>query len=281
MPAVNEQPIYLDYNATTPIAPEVLDAMLPVLRDGFGNPSSSHAYGNAARALVGRAREQVAALLDCSPGEVIFTSGGTESNNAALIGIAEATRDKGRHLVTSAIEHPAVAATCGYLERRGWEVTRIGVDHDGEIGLNELADAVRPETTLISIMHANNETGVLQPIEDVRESIAPLGAILHTDAAQSVGKVDCRVDRLGVDALTLAGRRCFDPRRAQAVRAEGRRRPVPAPGHAVRALSARRESRDRSPCGDGKRGPHRRARPRLRTRRPGRHDAQTTSVATP
>ncbi|MCH7779967.1 MAG: aminotransferase class V-fold PLP-dependent enzyme, partial [Acidobacteria bacterium] len=150
MPAVSEQPIYLDYNATTPIAPEVLDAMLPVLRDGFGNPSSSHAYGNAARAWVGRAREQVAALLDCSPGEVIFTSGGTESNNAALIGIAEATRDKGRHLVTSAIEHPAVAATCDYLEGRGWEVTRLGVDHDGRIRLDELARAVRPETTLIS-----------------------------------------------------------------------------------------------------------------------------------
>lgn len=212
MPAVTEQPIYLDYNATTPIAPEVLDAMLPVLRDGFGNPSSSHAYGNAARAWVGRAREQVATLLDCSPDEVIFTSGGTESNNAALIGIAEATRKKGRHLVTSAIEHPAVTATCDYLEGRGWEVTRIGVDHDGRIRLDELARAVRPDTTLISIMHANNETGVLQPIEEVRGTIAPLGAILHTDAAQSVGKVDCRVDRLGVDALTLAGHKLYAPK---------------------------------------------------------------------
>ena len=212
MPAVSEQPIYLDYNATTPIAPEVLDAMLPVLRDGFGNPSSSHAYGDAARAWVGRAREQVAGLLGCSPGEVIFTSGGTESNNAALIGIAEATREKGQHLVTSVIEHPAVAATCGYLEGRGWEVTRIGVDHNGRIRLEELARAVRPETTLISIMHANNETGVLQPIEEVRESIAPLGVILHTDAAQSVGKVDCRVDRLGVDALSLAGHKLYAPK---------------------------------------------------------------------
>jgi len=212
MRAVSELPIYLDYNATTPIAPEVLDVMLPVLRDGFGNPSSSHAYGNAAGELVGRAREQVAALLGCAPGEVIFTSGGTESNNAALIGIAEATRETGQHIITSAIEHPAVAATCGYLESRGWEVTRIGVDHDGRIRLDELAGAVRSDTTLISIMHANNETGVLQPIEGLRESIAPLGAILHTDAAQSVGKIDCRVDRLGVDALTIAGHKLYAPK---------------------------------------------------------------------
>jgi len=212
MRVVSERPIYLDYNATTPIAAEVLDAMLPVLREGFGNPSSAHVYGDAARAAVERAREQVAALLDCSPAEVIFTSGGTESNNAALIGIAEATREKGRHLITSTIEHPAVAATCAYLEGRGWEVTRLGVDRDGRMRLDELPRAMRPDTTLISIMHANNETGVLQPIEELRESIAPLGAILHTDAAQSVGKVDCRVDRLGVDALTIAGHKLYAPK---------------------------------------------------------------------
>jgi len=212
MRAVSERPIYLDHNATTPIAPEVLDAMLPVLRTGFGNPSSAHAYGDAARELVEQARGQVAALLACSPAEVIFTSGGTESNNAALIGIAEATEEKGRHLVTSVVEHPAVAATCAYLEGRGWEVTRIGVDRDGRIRLDELVRVVRPETTLISIMHANNETGVLQPIEELRETIAPLGAILHTDAAQSVGKVDCRVDRLGIDALTIAGHKLYAPK---------------------------------------------------------------------
>jgi cysteine desulfurase len=212
MPAVSEEPIYLDYNATTPIAPEVFDAMLPVLRSGFGNPSSSHALGVAARRLVERAREQVASLLGCSSEEVIFTSGGTESNNAALIGIAEATRNQGKHVVTSAIEHPAVAATCRYLETRDWEVSRLGVDHDGKVRLDELASVVRPDTTLISIMHANNETGVLQPIEELRESIAPVSAILHTDAAQSVGKVDCRVDRLGVDALTIAGHKLYAPK---------------------------------------------------------------------
>jgi cysteine desulfurase len=209
---VSEPPIYLDFNATTPIAPEVLDAMLPVLREGFGNPSSTHAYGNAARAWVEGAREQVAALLECSPDEIILTSGGTESNNAALIGIAQATREKGRHIVTSSIEHPAVAATCRYLESQGWEVTRVGVNRDGRIRIDELARAVRPTTTLISIMHANNETGVLQPIEDLRESIAPQSAILHTDAAQSVGKIDCRVDRLGVDALTIAGHKLYAPK---------------------------------------------------------------------
>jgi cysteine desulfurase len=211
MHVVSELPIYLDYNATTPIAAEVLDAMLPVLRESFGNPSSTHAYGEAARGLVERARGHVATLLECSPAEVIFTSGGTESNNAALIGIAEATEEKGRHLITSVVEHPAVAATCSYLEGRGWEITRIEVDHDGRIRLDELARAVRPETTLITIMHANNETGVLQPIEEIRESVAPLGPILHTDAAQSVGKIDCRVNRLGVDALTIAGHKLYGP----------------------------------------------------------------------
>jgi cysteine desulfurase len=211
MHVVSELPIYLDYNATTPIAAEVLDAMLPVLRESFGNPSSTHAYGEAARGLVERARGHVATLLECSPAEVIFTSGGTESNNAALIGIAEATEEKGRHLITSVVEHPAVAATCSYLEGRGWEITRIEVDHDGRIRLDELARAVRPETTLITIMHANNETGVLQPIEEIRESVAPLDPILHTDAAQSVGKIDCRVNRLGVDALTIAGHKLYGP----------------------------------------------------------------------
>jgi len=212
MPAVSEAPIYLDYNATTPIAPEVLDAMLPVLRTAFGNPSSSHVYGSATHDLVERARNQVADLIECDPREVIFTSGGTESNNSALIGIAEATRDRGKHLVTSTIEHPAVAATCDYLESRGWEISRIGADRNGRIRLDELTRTVRPDTSLISIMHANNETGVIQPIEELRESVAPLSAILHTDAAQSVGKVDCRVDRLGVDALTIAGHKLYAPK---------------------------------------------------------------------
>jgi cysteine desulfurase len=209
---VSDRPIYLDYNATTPIAPEVLDAMVPALRENFGNPSSAHVYGDAARAAIERAREQVAGLLDCSPAEVIFTSGGTESNNAALIGIAGATRTSGRHVVTSGIEHPAVAATCAHLENRGWEVTRLDVDQDGRIRLDDLTRVCRPDTTLITIMHANNETGVLQPIEEIRESIAPLGPILHTDAAQSVGKIDCRVDRLGVDALTIAGHKFYGPK---------------------------------------------------------------------
>ncbi len=211
MRRVSDRPIYLDNNATTPIAPEVLEAMLPALRDGFGNPSSTHAYGETARGLIEEARARVAALLDCSPAEIVFTSGGTESDNAALIGITEATRDRGRHVVTSAVEHPAIVATCAHLESRGWEISRVGVDRDGRLRMDELARAVRPETTLISIMHANNETGVVQPIEEIREAIAPLDPVLHTDAAQSVGKIDCRVDRLGVDALTIAGHKLYGP----------------------------------------------------------------------
>ncbi len=211
MPGVSDRPIYLDHNATTPIAPEVLEAMLPAMRDGFGNPSSAHAYGQTARALIEEARARVATLLECSPDEIVFTSGGTESDNAALIGIAEATRDRGRHLVTSTIEHPAIVATCAYLESRGWEVARVGVDRDGRLKLDELARAARPETSLISIMHANNETGVVQPVEEIRETVAPLDPVLHTDAAQSAGKIDCRVDRLGVDALTIAGHKLYGP----------------------------------------------------------------------
>ena len=212
MRGVNKKPIYLDYNATTPIAPEVLEAMLPVLREDWGNPSAAHAYGAAAHARVEAARGQVAELLGCAAEEIIFTSGGPGSDNAALIGIAEATRERGRHIVTSVIEHPAVEATCRYLEGRGWEVARVGVDPSGRVRPDELASAVRPDTTLVSIMHANNETGVMQPIDELREVMAPHQAIVHTDAAQSVGKVECRVERLGVDALTIAGHKLYAPK---------------------------------------------------------------------
>jgi cysteine desulfurase len=212
MPAVSDLPIYLDYNATTPVAPEVLDVLLPALRDDWGNPSSAHSYGESAANRVEAARASVAGLLGCDPDEVIFTSGGTESNNMALVGIAEATRERGRHIVTSAVEHPAVEEPCRYLERRGWEVTRVGVDRDGRVGLDELAAVVRADTTLVSIMHANNETGVLQPVEELRDAISPHSPIVHSDAAQSVGKVNCRVDRLGVDALSIAGHKLYAPK---------------------------------------------------------------------
>lgn len=205
-------PIYLDYNATTPVAPEVIEAMLPVLREGWGNPSSGHAYGRRAAQVIERARAQAASLLGCEPDEIVFTGGGTESDNAAVIGVAEALADRGRHVVTSAIEHPAVERACAYLERRGWEVARIGVDGDGRIAALDVGAALRPDTVLVSIMHANNETGVVQPVGELARIARQAGVVVHSDAAQSVGKLPVRVDQLGVDLLTVAGHKLYAPK---------------------------------------------------------------------
>lgn len=206
------EPIYLDYNATTPPAPEVLDAVGAALRDLWGNPSSDHPYGHAAHAAIESARGEVAALLDASPGEIVFTSGGTESDNAALIGVAEAREQVGRHLVTSAIEHPAIEATCRYLESRGWSVTRVGVDADGRVDAGEVASAIRDDTALVSIMHSNNETGTLQPVAEIADIARARKVPFHTDAAQSVGKVPVSVEGLGVDLLTVAGHKLYGPK---------------------------------------------------------------------
>ncbi len=203
--------VYLDYNATTPILPEVVDAMLPFLRDHFGNPSSSHVLGRAAREAVGRAREQVAAVIGSDPDEIVFTSGGTESNNLAIRGVAEARPDR-RQLVTSVIEHPAVAAPCAWLERQGWRVTRAGVDTDGRVVVDQVVAALGPQTALVTIMHANNETGVLQPVRPVADAARQAGAIVHTDAAQSLGKVPVDVAGLGVDLLSIAGHKVYAPK---------------------------------------------------------------------
>ncbi len=208
---MSEHAIYLDHNATTPVLPEALDAMLPYLRDRFGNPSSGHVFGRAARAGVERARQQVAALLSCEPEEIVFTSGGTEANNLAIRGIAEARAGR-RHVVTSAIEHPAVAAPCAWLERHGWRVTRSGVDAEGRVVPEEVAAAIDDETALVTLMHANNETGVIQPITAVAELARSRGVVLHTDAAQSVGKVEVDVRRLGVDLLSVAGHKLYAPK---------------------------------------------------------------------
>ena len=203
--------IYLDHNATTPVLPEVLEAMLPYLGERFGNPSSSHAFGRAAREGVERARGQLAALLSCAPGEIVFTSGGTEANNLAIRGAAEA-RPERRHVVTSAIEHPAVAVPCAWLERHGWRVSRVGVDAFGRVRAAAVAEALVPDTALVTVMHANNETGVLQPIAAIAEAARERGALVHTDAAQSVGKVAVDVRRLGVDLLTVAGHKLYAPK---------------------------------------------------------------------
>ena len=204
-------PIYLDHNASTPLLPEVLDAMLPFLRDGFGNPSSGHSFGREARAAVERARQQVGALLGCDAEEIVFTSGGTEANNLALRGVAERVTGPG-HVVTSLIEHPAVAAPCDWLEQQGWRVSRVGVDEQGRVRLDELRAALDGRCTLVSVMHANGETGVLQPLSELGRGARESGAILHTDAAQSVGKVPVNVRELQVDLLTVAGHKLYAPK---------------------------------------------------------------------
>lgn len=204
-------PIYLDYNATTPLLPEVVDAMLPYLREHFGNPSSGHVYGRRARDAVARAREQVAALLMVDPGEVLFTSGGTEANNLAIRGIADGRATPGR-IVTTVIEHPATERPCAWLEAHGWTVLRLGVDETGRTRVDDASAAIVPGTTLVTVMHANNETGVLQPISELADLSHRSGALLHTDAAQSIGKVPVRPRELGVDLLSLAGHKLYAPK---------------------------------------------------------------------
>ena len=202
-------PIYLDYNATTPVAPEVLEAMLPYLIEHFGNPSSSHVYGLATRQAVAEARMSVAALIHAQDGEIVFTGSATEANNLALLGIASALGQTRRHLVVSAVEHPAVMQPALHLREMGWELSVVPVDSYGRVDPRAVAAAVRPDTALVSVMHANNETGTIQPIAEIARLIKPLGVLFHTDAAQSAGKVDLDVDALGVDLLTLAGHKFY------------------------------------------------------------------------
>ncbi len=205
-------PIYLDYNATTPIAREVAEAMLPYLYEHFGNPSSSHPYGLVAKRAVEAARAQVAGLLGCQPAEVIFTSGGTESNNYAIQGAALARRERGNHIITSAVEHPAVIEVCHWLETQGLRLTVLPVDEYGLVNPADLEVAISPETILVTVMHANNEVGTIQPIAELAEIAHRHGALLHTDAAQAVGKIPVHVDELGVDLLSVAGHKLYAPK---------------------------------------------------------------------
>jgi cysteine desulfurase len=204
-------PIYLDYNATTPILPEVLEAMLPYLREHFGNPSSLHPYGRVTRAAIDKAREEVALLLDCLPEEIIFTSGGTESNNLAILGSAAVVEGRDG-VVTSVIEHPAVSRPCEVLERRGANVTRLRIDGFGVVDPDEAREAVESAPRLVTVMHANNETGSVQPIAELAAEAKERGALVHTDAAQSVGKIPVNVNDLGVDLLTVAGHKLYAPK---------------------------------------------------------------------
>jgi len=212
MTARKQHRIYLAFNASTPLAPEVAEAMQQLLREPFGNPSSDHWAGQPARKAVEKARSQAAALLGCTPEEVVFTSGGSESNNHALKGVFFAHERSGVHIITSQVEHPAIINPCRFLERLGAELTYLPVDHFGRINPDDVRRGIRPRTKLISIMHANNEVGTIQPIADVARIAQEHGILFHTDAAQSVGKISTRVDELGVDLLSVAGHKMYGPK---------------------------------------------------------------------
>ena len=202
-------PVYLDYNATTPVAPEVSEAIMPFLREQFGNPSSSHVYGQRAMEAIVEARGQVAMLLGAAPEEIVFTGSATEANNLALAGVARALSGKKRHLVTSAIEHPAVEQPLRRLREEGWELTVVPVDGAGRVDPDAVRRALRRDTALVSIMHANNEIGTIQPVAEISSVTRQAGVLLHTDAAQSAGKIGVDVNELGVDLLTLAGHKFY------------------------------------------------------------------------
>ena len=212
--------IYLDNSATTPIAPEVLEAMLPYLSDKFGNASSIHFFGQEARAAVDKARHQVAALINARPAEIVFTSGGTESNNLAIRGLIEAQRKNGDiplHIITTTIEHPAVKNVCEELEKRGCEITYVPVGDDGLVRVEDIRSALRDDTVLISVMAANNEIGTLQPIEEVGRIVKELRGAgrkiwFHTDAVQAAGKVPVDVEAIGCDLLSISGHKIYAPK---------------------------------------------------------------------
>lgn len=206
--------IYLDYNATTPTDPRVATAMVPFLQEHFGNPSSGHQWGQRTRAAVDRARAQVAGLLQADPAGVIFTSGGTEANNHAIVGVARLAlqRHGTGHIITSAIEHPAVSEVCRQLAPLGVATTTVGVDCNGRVDPAAVADAMRPETFLVTIMLANNEVGTLQPIQEIAALTRARGILCHTDCAQAVGKVPVGLQDLGVDMVSLAGHKIYGPK---------------------------------------------------------------------
>ncbi len=206
----SSRPIYLDHNASTPLLPEVLEAMLPYLGEHFGNPSSPHIYGRLMHEAVERAREQVAALIDCAPGEIFFTSGGTEANNLAIRGVAAANPGR-RQIVTSVIEHPATSGPCNFLEKQGYRIDRVPVDETGRVDVQSIREATGMETLLITVMHANSETGTLQAIREISKIAHAAGALVHTDAAQSLGKVAVSVQCEEVDLLSVAGHKLYAP----------------------------------------------------------------------
>ena len=206
------QPIYLDYNATTPVDPRVANAMKPYLTEHFGNPSSGHVYGIATKKAVENARSQIAEMLHCTTDELIFTSGGTESNNNAIKGVAHAYRDRGNHIITSSVEHPAVTEVCLFLEKHGYSVTYLPVDEYGLVTAQQVEEAITPKTILITIMHANNEVGTLMPIDEIADVAHRKNVLVHSDCAQSIGKVPASIDDLEIDLLSIAGHKLYAPK---------------------------------------------------------------------
>jgi cysteine desulfurase len=204
--------IYFDHNATTPVLDEVFEAMVPFLKEQWGNPSSIHWAGRGTRKAVEDARERVCSLLNCAPLELIFTSSGTEGDNHAIKGLAYAQKNKGNHIITTKVEHPAVLSTCKHLQKEGFEVTYLDVDKDGLIDLEELKKAITPKTILISVMYANNETGVLFPIKEIGQIAKEKGVAFHTDAVQAAGKIKIDVADLNVDLMTISGHKLYGPK---------------------------------------------------------------------
>lgn len=204
--------IYLDHNATTPVLPEVRDVLIACYESDFGNPSSVHRYGRRTRVQIDEARDAVAAVLGVSAASIFFCSGGTEANNTIIKGVATARQDRGRHIITSATEHPAVLDTCAYLGQNGFDITYLPVDEAGLVELQALQEALTDETILVSMMHANNETGVIQPIGEIARLAHQRGALMHTDAVQSFGKIPLDMDALDVDFLSFSGHKLYAPK---------------------------------------------------------------------
>ena len=209
--------IYLDYNATTPIDPMVFEAMEPFYHSHFGNASSNHSLGKYNRQAIDFAREQVAGLIRCKPEEIIFTSGGSESNNMALKGIASRQAGKGQHIIVSKVEHPAILNVVQYLQHQGFRITYLPVDGQGVVQVDDLEEIITSKTILVSVMHANNEIGSLQPIDELAEIAHTAGAVFHTDAAQSVGKIPVDVSDLDCDLLSVAGHKLYAPKGVGAI----------------------------------------------------------------
>ncbi|GAA0182353.1 cysteine desulfurase family protein [Clostridium sediminicola] len=204
--------IYLDYNATTPIDKRVIDVMQEIMTKHFGNPSSSHELGQFTKKVVEDSRKKVASLFNCSSDEIIFTSGGSESNNMVIKGVAYTFRNKGNHIITTRTEHPAILNPLKFLEQNGYEVTYLPVDEYGIVSVSDIKNAITDKTILITVMHANNETGTIQPIEEIAEICVKNNILFHTDASQSIGKIPIDIKKIGVDFLTIAGHKLYAPK---------------------------------------------------------------------